>query len=87
MFCLNTVGIRPISKKIRAPVIYRSNDTFVFHRNALTRSDGGGQRSHPADSDLEPAVVRLSYTSCGSVRKRGLVSPPLRLLAAPAFRR
>jgi hypothetical protein len=26
MFCLNTVGIRPISKKIRAPVIYRSND-------------------------------------------------------------
>jgi hypothetical protein len=26
-----------------------------FHRNALTRSDGGGQRSRPADYDVEPA--------------------------------
>jgi hypothetical protein len=31
-------------------------------------------------------MVRLLYTSCGSVRKRGLILPPPRVLAAPAFR-
>ena len=30
--------------------------TFVFSMGAfVTRSDGGGQRSRPADSDVEPA--------------------------------
>ncbi len=53
----------------------------------MARSDGGGQRPARPIPTWSPRMVRFSYASCGSARKRGLALPPLRLPATPAFRR
>ncbi len=54
--------------------------------SSATCGGPGGGPARPIPTWI-PRVVRLSYTSCGSVRKRGLVLPPLHPLTAPAFRR
>ena len=53
----------------------------------MARSDGGGQRPARPIPTWGLRMVRFSCASCGSVRKRGLALPPLRLPATPAFRR